>query len=511
MADGEELTGSSAWDGLVDHLRERRLAATAMGGPERLARREAQGKLSARARLDRLFDAGTFVEIGAFTGQLGPDGRPQAPADALVAGSGRIDGRPALAGAEDFTVLGGSIGSAGADKRYRLCQLAKQERIPLVMMLEGAGHRVTEGSTGRRPNDLQSLAELSGIVPLVCLVMGPSAGHGALTAPLMDFVVMTEAASLFTAGPPLVKAAVGEDVTAGDLGGPAIHVVGSGVAHNVVADDEAAIDLARRYLSYLPPNAYGTAPVVTGGDVGQREVPELLALVPPDPRKQYSMRAFLRHVVDSDSLLEIQPKFGPAMVTAFARLGGEAIAIVANDPGRKAGTIDADCATKATHFIEVAGAFHLPVLFLADNPGVLAGTAAERTGVLRAAARMFSAQHRLKGPKLHVTVRKAFGFGSSVMAMNSFDGQTVSLAFPAVTLGALPVRSGAASAKLDEAETERIAEEQAAGAFRIAATLGYDDVIEPAQLRNALLNGLRLSEGRRTAAVEPVGHVGFLP
>jgi acetyl-CoA carboxylase carboxyltransferase component len=509
-SDSSERPTGTAWDPLISNVRERRTAATAMGGPERIARQHGRGKLDARARMEALFDPGTFVELGAFTGRMGEDGRPEAPADALIAGSGRIDGRPALAGAEDFTVLGGSIGSAGADKRYRLCQLAKQERIPLIMMLEGAGHRVTEASTGRRPNDLQSLAELSGIVPMVCLVMGPSAGHGALTAPLCDFIVMTEQASLFTAGPPLVKAAVGEDVTAGELGGPAIHVVKSGVAHNVVADDHAALDIARRYLSYLPPNAYGTPPLA-GGDTGPREVPELLDLVPPDPRRPYSMRTLLSYVVDADSLLEIQPKFGPALVCALARLGGQPIAIVANDPGRKAGTIDADCAIKAAHFIDSTAAFHLPFLFLADNPGVLAGTAAEKTGVLRAAARMFSAQHRIRSPKLHVTVRKAFGFGSSVMAMNSFDGQTLSLAFPAVTMGALPVRSGADSAKLGAEDVERIADEQAAGAFRIAATLGYDDVIEPQQLRNALLGGLRLSEGRRTAAAEPVSHVGFLP
>jgi acetyl-CoA carboxylase carboxyltransferase component len=503
----------TAWDPLLKQVRQRRAAATAMGGPERLARRAAQGKLDARARLNALFDPGTFVELGAFVGRLGADGHPEAPADALVAGSGRINGRPALAGAEDFTVLGGSIGSGGADKRYRLCQLAKQERLPLVMMLEGAGHRVTEGSSGRRPNDLQSLAELSGLVPMVCLVMGPSAGHGALTAPLMDFVVMTEAASLFTAGPPLVKAAVGEDVTAGELGGPAIHVVKSGVAHNVVADDAAAIALARQYLSYLPLNAWGEPPLNRddGSDIGRREVPELLSLIPPDPRAPYSMRKVIGLVVDEGSLLEIGAKFGPALVCAFARLGGQPVAIVANDPGRKAGTIDADCAVKAAHFIDVAAASHLPFVFLTDNPGVLAGTAAEKTGVLRAAARMFTAQHRVRSAKIHVTMRKAFGFGSSVMAMNPFDGQTLSLAFPAVTLGALPVRSGADSAKLDEEAVERIAAEQAMGAFRTAAGLGFDDVIEPQQLRNALLNGLRLSEGRRGIQQQPVEHIGFLP
>src|SRR3954452_3513439 len=253
-----------------------------MGGEERVDRHRAGGKLDARQRVERLFDPGTFVEVGALVGNITAAGQPDAPADGLVAGIGMIEGKAAVAGARDFTVLGGSIGSGAADKRYRLCQLAAQERVPLVFMLEGAGHRLTNARTSRRPNDLQGLAELSGQVPMVCLVMGPSAGHGALTAPLCDFVVMTEAASLFTAGPPLVKAAIGEDVTKEELGGPHIHVDMSGVAHNLAVDDESAIDLARASLSYFPASAWEAPPAVDGPDTGFRDLDGILELIPPN-------------------------------------------------------------------------------------------------------------------------------------------------------------------------------------------------------------------------------------
>jgi acetyl-CoA carboxylase carboxyltransferase component len=504
-------TQLGGWASILDELERRRGAAQAMGGEARLARQHAGGKLDARQRLQRLFDPDTFVELGAFVGGIAREGDSPIPADALVAGFGDIDGRPALAGAEDFTVLGGSIGDGGADKRYRLTQLAAREKVPLVFMLEGAGHRLTNTHAGRRPNDLQGLADLSGQVPMVCLVMGASAGHGALTAPLSDFVVMTEAACLFAGGPPLVQAATGETVTKEQLGGPQVHIDVSGVAHNLAGDDEAAIALARRYLSYFPLNAWERAPRGEGADTGERRLDEILDLVNPDARRPYRMRKVLQLLVDEGSLLEIQPRFGASVVVALARLGGHSVGIVANDPAVMAGTIDADGADKATHFMDVASAFHLPLIFLADNPGVMCGAKAERSGALRHAARMFVAQRRLRVPKLHVTLRKAFGFGSSIMAMNPFDGQTLSLAFPAVTLGALPAAGGASSAKLDEATRARIEAEQAGGSFHVAGRMGYDDVIDPRELRNALLKGLALSEGRRGQVCLPRQVTGITP
>jgi acetyl-CoA carboxylase carboxyltransferase component len=498
------------WGPLLDDLAARQRAARAMGGPEKIERQHALGKLTARERVEGLFDPGTFVELGALVGTSPRAGIDTIPADGFLAGMGRVDGRPVLAGCEDFTVLGGSIGSAATDKRVRMCQLAEHERIPLVFMLDGAGHRLTNKGSGRKPNDLQTLAALSGIVPIVTLVLGPAAGHSALCGPLADFSVMTARASMFTAGPPLVKAATGEEVTKEELGGPQIHVELTGVAHNVVDDDAAALALCRRYLSFFPSNAWSAPPGVEATD-GFRRLDDLLTLIPADDRKPYSMRAVIERLVDRASALEIQPKFGRSIVTTLARLSGRAVAIVANDPGVRAGAIDTAAAEKAAHFLDVAGSFHLPVVFLADNPGVLAGTKAEREGALRAAARMFAAQHRLSVPKLHVTLRKAFGFGSSVMAMNPYDDQTILYAFPGVTLGAMPAESGGRSAKLDHAAQAEVTASQTGGPWPQAHGMGYDDVIDPRDLRDALLRALLLLEARDDRSYSPVARKGILP
>src|SRR5580704_1755639 len=269
----DELHG---WGPALEEIGRRKAEAHDMGGEARLQRQQQRGRLNARERLDRLFDPGTFFEIGSLVGTVD---EPPVAADALIAGTGRINGRPVVAGAEDVTVLGGSIGSGASDKRYRLCQLARQERVPLVMMLEGAGHRVTETSLGRRPGDLMGLAELSGIVPMVSMVLGASAGHGALTAPLCDFVAMTETASIFAAGPPLVRSATGEDVTKEVLGGPPVAIDSGGVVHNLVADDSEAIDLARWYLGHFPLSAWEPPPRRDGPDTGRRPI-DVLELIP---------------------------------------------------------------------------------------------------------------------------------------------------------------------------------------------------------------------------------------
>ncbi len=509
----------SDWEQLLKDLQQRRDAARAMGGTERLEQHRAGGhraggKLDARARVDRLVDSGTFVELGALVGSVHRGVVPPTPADGLVAGHGLIDGRPVLVAAEDFTVMGGSIGLGTTAKRQRLAGLAGQERVPLVMLLEGAGERTQNAfeRRGRAPNDLQAVAHISGLVPTVAVVMGPSAGHGALTAPLMDFVVMVEGASLFSAGPPLVKEATGEDVTKDELGGTAVHTTVSGVAHNAALDDGAALDLVRRYLSYLPSNAWQYPTTAPGGaDAGPRDLDTLVDLVPADPRRGYDVRPVVELVADRDSVLEVQPAFARPIVTALARLGGEPIAFVANQPAAKAGAIDSTAADKAAHFLEVADAFHLPVVFLADNPGVLAGTAAERSGVLRHAARMFASQARVRSPKLHVTLRKAYGFGSSLMAMNPFDRQTVTLALPGARLGAMPATGGGAAARVDDDTQSLLDHAELGGAYSSADTMRYDDVIDPRELRNALLAGLRLASARRSQPPEPARHHGIRP
>lgn len=502
------------WQPILDDLATRRATARAMGGAERLERQRAGGRLDARARVAALLDDGSFVEFGTLTGSVQRGASPAAPADALVAGHGRIDGRRVLVGAEDFTVMGGSIGLGTTAKRQRLVELARQERLPLVMLLEGAGERAQNAfeRRGRAPNDLQTLAGLSGLVPTVCVVMGPSAGHGALTAPLMDFVVMTEGAAIFSAGPPLVKASMGEDVTKHELGGTAIHAVVSGVVHNAAENDRAALALVRRYLSYFPANAWEHPPASAEGPAtARRAIPELLDLVPADPRRGYDVVEVVRVVFDADSILEVQPAHGRPIVTALARLGGASVAVVANQPAVKAGSIDSESADKAAHFLGVADAFHLPVVFLADNPGVLAGTASERNGILRHAARMFAAQHRVRSPKLHVTLRKAYGFGSSLMAMNPFDDQTVTLALPGARLGAMPAESGADAARLDPDERDVLAHAELGGAYSSADTMSYDEIVEPSELRDALLDALALSATRRRHEVCPAAHHGILP
>jgi acetyl-CoA carboxylase carboxyltransferase component len=332
---------------------------------------------------------------------------------------------------------------------------------------------------------------------MVCLVLGAAAGHSALAAPLSDFTVMTEAASMFTGGPPLVKAAIGEEVTKEELGGPRVCAEIAGTAHNVVDNDSAAIDLARRYLSYFPSHRDAPLPRKDGGDCGPRRLDAILDVVPPQDRVPYSMHTVIEMLVDTGTFLEIQPDYGRAMITGLAFLGGCPVAIVANQPLHAAGALDAAAAIKAGEFLETVGHFAQPVIFLADNPGVMAGSRAERDGILKWGGRLFRAERRLRNAKLHVLLRKAFGFGAVTMAGTPFDRQTITYAFPSVTLTSMPAASGGRAAKLDAETQAAVEEDERAGAYRLANRLGIDEVIDPRELRNALLAGLMLSEGRR--------------
>jgi acetyl-CoA carboxylase carboxyltransferase component len=475
-----------------------------MGGDERLARHRGAGKLDARARVELLCDPGSFREIGTLVG--GAD----APADAIVAGAGRIDGRPVMVGAEDFTVLGGTIGPGSNAKRFRIAELARRDRIPLVMLLEGAGYRADERAGGRGPTDLIEQARCSGIVPVVTAVLGASAGHGALIAPMSDFSVMTPAASIFTAGPPVVKDATGEDVTKEALGGPSIAVDASGLVHNLAIDDADALRQVRTFLSYLPSSAWSYAPSRATTD-DERDCDELLEIVPRDGRKVYDIGRVLDVVLDRDvDRFEIQPRFGRAIVCALGHLGGEPVAVVANQPKVMAGSIDVAAADKAARFVAMADAFHLPLVFLSDNPGVLPGTASERAGILRAGARMFAAQSRATTPKLHVTLRKAYGFGSMVMSMVGFDGQSATFAWPGATLGAMgaSAHASATGAQADDAAVGALRAAELDASYRSARGLGFDELIDPRETRDRLLDALRRALSRRQEPAAPVAHTG---
>ena len=510
VSDDRRVPGD--WAAILDHLERRRAAARAMGGAERVARQRSGGRLDARARVERLCDPGTFVELGLLVGS-----EAEIPADGFVAGSGRIDGRTVLVGAEDFTVMGGSIGIRAHAKRYRLAELALEQRVPLIMMLDGAGERAQNASERypRSPNDLQALNRLSGHVPLVAMIMGPSAGHSALVAPLADFVVMVEGAAAFAAGPPLVANATGEIASKEELGGARVHATQSGLAHNTAADDDAALALVRRYLGHFPSSAWQSPPLPVAAhpgdaDRGPRSLEGILELIPADHRKAYDVTRVIELLVDGGEFLEIAPAFGRAIVTALARLGGASVAIVANQPIFKAGSIDGEAADKASHFIEVADAFHLPVVFLADTPGIMVGKVAEREGILRRAMRMYAAQARIRGAKVHATLRKVYGVGSCLMGMNPFDSQTATLAFPIARLGAMPASGAGEAAHADESLQDQLVANELAAAYRTADGLSYDDIIDPRELRNRILDALALARNRSTT-LGPAHHTGIRP
>lgn len=492
------------WEKTLADLENRRAKALAMGGEERLSKHAAGGKLNARARIDRLLDKNSFREIGTLVG--GSD----SPADAIVTGAGKIDGRPVMVAAEDFTVKAGTISQAANSKRCRAAEIALNDRIPLIMLLEGAGYRADGQTHVRAPTDLVAQVRCSGRVPILSAVLGASAGHGALVAPMSDFAVMSQQASIFTAGPPVVYESLRESVTKEQLGGPSI-AIASGLIHNLAEDDATALDLLRSYLSYFPSSAWAYPPDASGEDSGERPVPEILDIVPRDGQQLYDMRKVIELVFDAGSGFEVQPDFGRTVICSLARLGGRPVAVIANQPRVLAGAIDVDGADKAAHFISVADAFHLPLIFLADNPGVMPGTASERRGILRSGARMYAAQALASSPKLHLTLRKAYGFGSMVMAMAPFDGQSGIFAFPGATLGAMgaSAMSRAKGADKDEAELLRAAELDAS--YSAAGSLGFDEIIDPRETRNVLLAALERALRQRQVQPKPVARIAVTP
>ncbi|MBT4522800.1 MAG: carboxyl transferase, partial [Halieaceae bacterium] len=319
---------------------------------------------------------------------------------------------------------------------------------------------------------------------------GTSAGHGALTGMFADLVIMLEGAAMFTAGPPLVQASLGIEATPEELGGARMHTAVSGVAHNLGKTEEDCFAMARYFLALLPQRA-GEAPDEARDQLSAapRQLDSLLDIIPPPTHHAYDMRAVIREIVDEDSLFELQPDFGRNLITALARIGGISCILVANQPAVQAGAITREAAEKACHFIELAHAFSLPLVSLLDNPGVMPGPAAEQSGVLRAAGRMFLAQRRYRGKKIVVTLRKAFGFGSSVMGMNPWDGQAISLALPSVNLGGVPAIGGAEAARASSDEAARMRDIQS-GAWIPADAMAFDKVVDPRYLRNEIITVL---------------------
>lgn len=490
MKEDALVDNRQSWEKLLEELGERQGAAEAMGGEEKIARQHGRGRLTARERIQRFCDPGSFREYGALAGGCHPGGAAPVPADALVGGTGRIGGDSVVIIAEDFTVKGGSIGHPNAAKRARLVRLALEQQLPLVLMLDGAGERASNQSERypHAPGDLQLVADLKGRVPVVTLVLGTSAGHGALTGMFADLIIMARGATLFSAGPPLVAASLGREVSPEELGSADLHTRQSGVAHNLGETEEDCLAMARQFLAYLPRRAGDPLPRHRReASADPRELEQLLDLIPPAPQQGYNMRVVLEQLVDAESLFELQPDYGRNIITALARIGGTPCLVLANQPAVQAGAITCEAAEKATHFLEVAAAFGLPLVSLVDNPGVMPGPLSEQQGVLRAAGRMFRAQRACRGRKVVVTLRKAFGFGSSVMGMNPFDHQVVSLALPCVSLGGVPALGGAGAGEAQAAQMEALQ----AGAWVPADAMAFDRVIDPRQLRNEIIAALQ--------------------
>ncbi|MBW1681581.1 MAG: hypothetical protein JRF59_09535 [Deltaproteobacteria bacterium] len=513
-------------DEMIEELAQRRAAAREMGGKEKIARQHEQGKLTARERIDLLFDGGTFQEYGLLATHQSQ--RPEmhdrvTPADGVITGFGEIEGRHAGVVAEDFTVLGGSLGMTGFLKKVRMVEIATQERVPLVWMLDGAGARAEEFIAEGLPAVFHHLkiAKMSGISPQVGIVMGPSAGDSSLVGSLLEFIIMVEGHGMMAAGgPPVVLRATHEDVTKDELGGVSVHCHVSGVADNPVKSDEDAIETAKRYLSYLPSSAWQYPPHVQSSDDPWREDESLLSVIPENPRRPYDMKRIIESVVDKGSFFEIKPHYAPMMITGFARMDGDSVGIVANQPSVFAGAITAKAARKERRFIDLCTAYHLPLIFFVDVPGVMTGPQSEREGALRDGLAVAYALAWSDVPKMTLVIRKAFGFGGSAMCGYG-AGQTLTLAWPTVEFGSIPTDSGVLAAyKQEIASAEdpekliRDLEERYrsySGPYPAAGHFNVDDVIDPRETRPRLIRALKLALNRRSAPPSPVMRHGVMP
>jgi acetyl-CoA carboxylase carboxyltransferase component len=494
-----------------------------MGGPERIARQHALGKLTVRERIDVLLDPGSFREYGRFTSHysIHPPVLDQVtPADGVVFGFGKIDGRHVCVVGEDFTVLGGSHGVVNARKKLHAIQMARRERVPLIWLLDGAGARGQELMNDGLPDVTHFLeqARLSGTAPQIGVVLGPCAGDSALVAAGSEFVVMRrETAMLAAGGPPVVKAATGIVVSKEELGGADMHTRESGVADNAADTDEDALAMARRFLSYLPQNAWSYPP----HEAPQApEAIDLDAVIPAELRRAYDMKKVIRGVVDAGSFFEIKPDFARMMITGLARIDGHPVGIVANQPMVFAGAITAKAAEKAKHFIELCGAYHIPLVFLEDVPGVMTGPQAEQEGTLRAGLSLVYSLAWADVPKVTIVLRKAFGFAACAMA--GWGGeQSYVAAWPTADFASLPVQGGVAAAFKSEIEAaedpvaaQREIEARYAGGtgpFNAAARFTVHDVIAPHDTRARIAEALALSRSRRAQAPQPTPKYGVSP
>jgi acetyl-CoA carboxylase carboxyltransferase component len=498
---------------LVEDLEERRRIARLGGGEERIARQHAADKLTARERLELLIDAGTFTELGLHAGihhsVRGLEDK-DAPADGVITGYGKVDGRLVAVAAYDFTVMAGSMGTTGELKVTRLRELALTKRIPFVWLLDSAGARIQEavGSLFAGSGHLfREEVLMSGVIPQVAALMGPCAAGTAYIPGLADFVPMVKGrGSMALAGPHLVRAAIGEDVTQEELGGSRVHCRRSGVGDLEVADDEECIARIKQYLSFFPSHCEQAPPVRESADPVERMDEALLDVLPESNRKPYDMYEVIGRIVDDGEWLDLKPQWAKTIITCLARMGGRPVGIVANQPRQLGGILDNDSADKAARFVNLCDAFGIPLLFLVDVPGFMVGTKVEAAGIIRHGAKMLHAVAAATVPKITVVVRKAYGAGYYVMNGRAYEPDLI-VAWPSAEISVMGAEGAVEIVfrrMVEEAEdpvakrAELIAAyQELIDVYRAARNDMIDDVIDPRETRPTVIRALEMAAGKR--------------
>jgi acetyl-CoA carboxylase carboxyltransferase component len=495
------------------------------GGPQRHREKASeQGKLGVRERIALLVDEGSFAEE-ALLANWQEDGLG---ADGVVTGVGTVDGRPVALMANDPTVKAGSWGPKTVEKILRIQERATSLSVPLVYLVDSAGARITEQVQmfpGRRGAGriFHNQVKLSGVVPQVCVLFGPSAAGGAYIPAFCDIVIMREGnASMYLGSPRMAEMVIGEKVTLEEMGGARMHTGVSGCGHQLVKSDEEGIATARRYLAYLPGNWEQPAPAATPAPA--RELPDgqaIADLIPADENKPFDIKTLIAALVDDGSLLEIHPRWAKELVVGFARLDGQSVGIVANQPKHKGGVLFGDSADKAARFIATCNAFNVPLLFLADVPGFMIGTQVEREGIIRHGAKMISAVSEANVPKISVVVRKAYGAGLYAMAGPAFEPDCC-LALPSASIAVMGPQAAINAVYFnqlqaidDEAERARRTGELRSEYARdidilhLASELVVDAVIDPSLLREELIR--RFDHAASKRRIWPAKHNAVTP
>ena len=516
---------------MVADLEARRAAVREMGGPEKVARQHARGKMTARERLAVLFDDGVYFEVGLHGTQMGlgagPDGKDKPAADAVLTAFGKVDGRMVCAAAYDFTVKGGSIGMTGEEKVTRLRSMALKGRVPIVWLIDSGGARIDPGSS--HPDMISLFAgsghlfreqvTMSGVVPQVAAMVGPGAAGTAYIPGLADYVPMVKGiGSLALGGPPLVKAVTGQDIGEQELGGSKIHCEVSGVGDGEFDDDAACIAAVKKYLSFLPSNCDEAPPTLACDDPVDRRDESLLELLPESTRKPYDMYKLVRAIVDGGDILDIKPRFARSIITCLARLGGRSIGVVANQPNYLGGILDNDSADKAAHFIQVCDAFNVPLVFLQDVPGFMVGSKVEHAGIIRHGAKMLHVMAAATVPKLTVVVRKGYGAGYYVMCGRAYEPDLI-VSWPTAEISVMGAEGmvGIAARKLfgdappPPEVKKNIVEmiQKNIDVYKVAGWGLVDDVIDPRDTRRVLAWGLDLARNKHVE--RPARKRGIVP